>query len=782
MEPTKQQKQHKWPKRTFGRFWLRLVIFFTLFFLLIYAINQLTYRFAQNATIKVLRGTCASNAEVAVFAINNIFEEVYKSATLAELMPAFQKIASSRWKLASLGDYADVPAAIRALSSLSTMNEYISNIALYRRDLSLVVTDTSMYQAEDYFQRYRAYEGLTYGFWQDYQPGTSFAVMPPLAVHTSSSTGRVLPVVKTHINNAFSQNLYLVDLNLGKIEALLNNYCPTPNSTFLIMDDNCKNILCSSTTAPGFDEQAILAAAAAQGSGEKQHFLNGQTYYVYVYQAEFFFTRIHTVLCIPQADLVAMLNNDPPYLLMLRCITPLLALLLIVLFSRKAYEPLARLMRTLEPKQAEKNDRLMHDELQLIRSQFSRMDDDLKRTKSEMEYTDAVAREQLLRRLILGHSLSGSDSAHLDSFLPAAGFYTLLLIKPIFRDALHQAYPLEFTLKISATVKHITENFFVATPNVQVVELRDNRLCVLVFGLENHRQWLKEQAQALLNLFKADEEELSFFMICSTPCTDRADLPQACHEAEETLSLLPPDHPSCIYDASAAVTISDFEISLPVERKLINLIVSGKKEELFALLRKDMLLPANLGGLATPALQKMLMQFYFITAQALRESGRVCSQSTYEAFAEFNLQVDAKTPLEISEYLFTFFENIFAQYESTPLTLSSELFRSYIDNHFTEDLSLESLAQKYNTSAQYIARLLKKELGMSFQAYLHQLRIAKAKELLLESTWTVNEICTRVGYQSRNTFIRSFKVLEGLSPSEYRHVWKSKLQQKEKKE
>ena len=764
----------------FGRFGIRVVLLFTVFFLLIYALNWASERFLTSESAKVLRSTCASNAEVAAYSINNIFEEAYQSSSLAELMPGFQMITSPQWDLEQLENYADVPPAIRALSNVTAINQYITGIAFYRRDLSLVITDSGMYQADAYFDNYHVYDSLPMSFWADYQPQNAFSVMSARSVSTPSANLRVLPVTKNHINDIYSRNLYIVDLNVSKIELLLGNYCPTENSMLLMADSSGEKLLCSSTLSESFDPQSVLDLIAGGTSSTAPLEIGGQKYYVYFFPSEFFFIRICTALCIPESDLTAMLNQDS-YFRIQKVLIPLLALMLIALFSLIIYAPISELVQTIKPGDSKipGSKFVPHDELQFIHNEFSRMGSDLQQAEREIEYVAPIARRQLLRRLLLNQSLSAEDLIHLDSFFPASGCFGFLLIKPIYRDELYHAYSPDFAVKLPTALKQISADLFSTQPNTHVIELRSNRLCILMHGDTDCHALLRKRAESLLSLFQADESSLSLFIVNSTPCSERCLLPQAYQEAEETLSQLPPEFPSCIYDASSRVTISSYELPLPLERKLVNLIVCGKKDELFALLKNDILPPEKLSCYPTPVLQKLFMQLYFITAQALRENGQTCNQRTYAEFAEFNLKIDEKTPLQIREFLLSFFDQIIAQYDGVPLTLSSGLFRDYIDAHYTEDLSLDLLAEKYNTSAQYIARLLKKELGMSFQSYLHTLRITKAKELLLNTSLSVQDIYIQIGYQSRNTFIRSFKALEGLTPSEYRHVWKKTTESEE---
>ncbi|MBW4084582.1 helix-turn-helix domain-containing protein [Paenibacillus sp. S150] len=59
-------------------------------------------------------------------------------------------------------------------------------------------------------------------------------------------------------------------------------------------------------------------------------------------------------------------------------------------------------------------------------------------------------------------------------------------------------------------------------------------------------------------------------------------------------------------------------------------------------------------------------------------------------------------------------------------------------------------------------------MGRPFHQYLQELRIGKAKELLARSGMPIQDIWASVGFNNRNSFIRAFRKLEGISPTDYR--------------
>ena len=93
--------------------------------------------------------------------------------------------------------------------------------------------------------------------------------------------------------------------------------------------------------------------------------------------------------------------------------------------------------------------------------------------------------------------------------------------------------------------------------------------------------------------------------------------------------------------------------------------------------------------------------------------------------------------------------------------------KDYLETHYSEEISLENIAEQVNISPQYFSKLIKKNTGFNFIDWLSMLRVKKAKELLSNSNYTVKEVCFMVGYKDPNYFSRIFKKRIGITPSEF---------------
>ena len=101
----------------------------------------------------------------------------------------------------------------------------------------------------------------------------------------------------------------------------------------------------------------------------------------------------------------------------------------------------------------------------------------------------------------------------------------------------------------------------------------------------------------------------------------------------------------------------------------------------------------------------------------------------------------------------------------------SEMIRpaiEYMNDNFSEAVTVEQLAEITNMSKSYFMRRFKETAGVGAIEYLSQLRIKKACEILLGTDKTVAETAFECGFRNLSNFNRQFRRLAGCAPKEYR--------------
>lgn len=107
------------------------------------------------------------------------------------------------------------------------------------------------------------------------------------------------------------------------------------------------------------------------------------------------------------------------------------------------------------------------------------------------------------------------------------------------------------------------------------------------------------------------------------------------------------------------------------------------------------------------------------------------------------------------------------RYTSDKNSPAKELHR-YIEQNYKDDISISKAADNLSYSASHIIRLFYKDYGISPKQYITTLRITDAKDLLLNTDLSINEISEIEGFGTSSQFIFQFRKLTGKTPLQYR--------------
>lgn len=92
----------------------------------------------------------------------------------------------------------------------------------------------------------------------------------------------------------------------------------------------------------------------------------------------------------------------------------------------------------------------------------------------------------------------------------------------------------------------------------------------------------------------------------------------------------------------------------------------------------------------------------------------------------------------------------------------------FMHDNYSRGLSLEEIASAAYLSEYHFARLFKEIIGVTPHVYLANLRLERARKLLVETTLPISEVASMVGYHSQSHFTKVFKSIAGVTPRGYR--------------
>lgn len=111
--------------------------------------------------------------------------------------------------------------------------------------------------------------------------------------------------------------------------------------------------------------------------------------------------------------------------------------------------------------------------------------------------------------------------------------------------------------------------------------------------------------------------------------------------------------------------------------------------------------------------------------------------------------------------------------ESAPVKNMDHEILTYLQENYST-ITLEELAGRLHYTVPYCSRYIKKLFGCTFSQLLNQIRFQKADLFLKNSSLTVNQISKMLGYENPENFMRAFKKIHKMTPSQYRELYHEK--------
>lgn len=173
----------------------------------------------------------------------------------------------------------------------------------------------------------------------------------------------------------------------------------------------------------------------------------------------------------------------------------------------------------------------------------------------------------------------------------------------------------------------------------------------------------------------------------------------------------------------------------------------------------------------------LVQEVYSRTIRLFFASIRVFGTENFGNYSEGQLISQGKYFYNITS-AFMYLSNLFRTIVSALVEKRGEqstkpirMAQFYIDEHYTEPVKLQEVAEYVGLTPTYLSTLFKKQVGKSLVEYLTHVRIQNAKQLLIDRNRNISDIADEVGFVDEKYFIKRFKKMTGLTPNEYRKLF-----------
>lgn len=227
-----------------------------------------------------------------------------------------------------------------------------------------------------------------------------------------------------------------------------------------------------------------------------------------------------------------------------------------------------------------------------------------------------------------------------------------------------------------------------------------------------------------------------------------------------------------VMEWSDADTLSDNSAELSLQRKqqietAVNVLGTQRMKETASMI-SDWVVQVQENRLTIYEFELIMQAFICEVAKHYQQVLKVSEDDILQLKHMYQYQTITDYRNTLLEWTMQFHELITEEFDDYRNKQKIQQALAYMHEHFHEDLNMAVVSNYISMNYSLFSYAFKQYTGSNFVSYLKELRVQEAKRLLEETDMRVIEISQRVGYENEKHFMKTFKALCGVSPSEYR--------------
>lgn len=766
---------HKMSTIISSRFFLRVLRYFCVFLLLACITMVSTYLITSKEIENQYRTKARSNLTTLTDTVDTLFTQVRNSGVTFFFDNVIESYFKPSERMTELirAELWKIPQKLQ--QDEQTFTQLIQNSFAYFTGDETVYTSSGSYDSDFFFTYMNSYYSYSPSFWLSslQQPGRRI-VLPPSEMSTPGGTTSVIPVVTTYRLGA-STGIHVSNVSMVKFASLFPQGSMEGSTHYLITDEMGNFLI---NTAESIQPSSLEAAMAlaVQEQVEPEITLNGETYILFSHGSDL--SGWNYFMLLPKADLARILNMNLYIVLGIGAAVLLLGLLLTFLFAANLSRPIRTLATSLTSASPADNDAdsssQRQDEMKVLQKGVTHLLSlNRQLTENEAHYTYEYIDHSLK---MLMHGIIPENMDKLKQSLATLWKYDddREFICPVllcdFDESLYAAGNHDQMQSIVADIMATARRTMGDGP---LLSIQDS---VYTFILPLHEDTTVDTVKDLCRMLGQELSENArgyrISLGIGAPVRGIEHLAVSYNQALGALQGRDRQKEFNLIVFSELPAKEKVGFSFYNQKSLVYAVRNHDAEALGTTL-DDILSRNHQRLISTADKQELYMQLIMVGQRCMEDYGlKLEDIPSYASIRQSLLSSSIQnTPHEASRsihLLFTLIMEMTSQ-SGTPPTRLVEQVKTYIQENYSQPLSLEIIAEHFQVTPKYLSRLFKLHTGETLTTTLALIRIEKAKQLLQGTNLKVSDIGRMVGMDSRATFQRVFKKIEGVTAQEYRN-------------
>ena len=736
-----------------------VIVYFLLFFIIILVTTQLNYnnlstKLAEEAkyTNKLILNQVCDNVDLRLYNVDKLALNLLNSLnTVNFISDGYRSQADRSLGLLALQD---------EITGLKYLNDDIYSVYIYS-DVNKKILTNDMISNTDKF-----YDTM---WLADYQKmGGTFLWMGTRKIDIEAGSKNLITLIRK-FSSYDASGAIIINIDESVLHKTISNF--DSSADVFILNNNAE-VMSHDKKEQLFkrlDDKKYITRVMNEDSGDVRNYEKG------VWSTAFFVTSKYLdwkyISILPDSKLkktIIVIRNSL-YLIALMML--LIAVISVLVVNRWTYKPVDNAVKYMLDKLRGSADNSEDDMLEInrLKELFNNMFDEHEKMRVQIKESILAMKWRLISDLLTGNKLLeysqlNSQLEHLNIHLFEHN-HIVAVMDIVENNDKNYYYTSVICMKM--------EEFINQDYTGAVIEINERRIVAIMSMGDDNQDILLSSSLAIVDLIKEYASRylnISLTIGCGSVQRYAKDIFKSYHEAIEALKY------RTILGEGAVISIDD--VKPYNDREIygvfsyIDIIIMHLTKMDYAEVNSQILLLFNemqTKTLSTETIRQICIQLIMRGFKVLTDRNIKID----ERFNAYESLLNCETLEQFKNAVSDLFSYINEELKNSGNRNINhdriDKILEYINhNYMSADLSLNKIAGIFKLSTPYLSKLFKDSTDKKFLDYLIYIRIEKAKEILVKSNKSVEEVSVSVGYLTCTSFIRVFKQYTNMTPSEFR--------------
>ncbi len=754
-----------------------LLKYFATYFLVMLFPLIIGYAYYIN-TYRIVYSDAISENNILLKQASSILEQRFEEANSISGQIVANSLVNAFQGMRKPLEYPNSYSIIRTRDSLTnynTSNKFISNYFIFFNKSEIVMNNQIIYTYEEFYKHYMSFKGLTYDNWHKQitqmisAGGLSGEIEAELYVDAPSGQQAATFITYSKSLLSYGQNDGMVMLFINKkaMTDLLSSI-NTENGGITYIQNKTGRII-TYYSHEKYDIRTIQAKVnknISNTSNTTEILLNGKEMmvnYIKTHNNDYTYVAVQS-----KKTILAKAENVKVILYIVLFISFFIGAFISFLMAKRSAKPLQDILSN--PQLIDSSGDIFEN-IKFTINELGTNNLSLEKTIDEQI---PILRTTFITRLIHGEFTSEDELANVSRYIHLNHYervYCIVIFK--FDTDINNYDTLE--LSIVNTFKQLLKDSLIRViPDAMTCDLNEQQLVLLLDYPEAEQEKLNHYVEDVADRVRQEMPKNTYeslLISCGTVVNRLIDIPASFEKAKLAFNKNSADiHSNVLWYAETGQFTVDYFFPADLQTKLINNVKTGDKAAVKAIL--TVLFKRNLieSSLSSSFQRLFVYELLGIVIKLGNQIG--LDESSYNYITNNMNNIDKYSDLKqlkmITDSYYLLCEIMNGQSDKHSLSVINEI-TEYINAYFFDsNISLASIADKFNMNESYLSYIFKQQSGIKLSSYIENLRIQKAKELLDGTSLTISDISEKTGYLSANTFCRAFRRVTGINATTFR--------------